>query len=328
MDAATLRAEISLALAADLGTYTLLNGETTPSISVRPEGQKLAAGTEARGLEVVILAEPRLKPVDAYMQQNTVREFVVFLVGWDDTADTTVAAEKLIYYFPGTEWQEIPLSKRVGPTNQARVIIRSDATPGLIAPPGPREGTSLRTLIITGSATGSSGGVISGVSAVVFSIAGISAGQVLVAGASSHSFLITGSASGGGQSQVTGSSSSVFSLTGSAGGAVVVAGASSTALAIAGFATAAIGAVAAGGSTATLSLTGSATATVRVAVATSATFSITVVSTGVAVIRGASAATLAITGSATATVQTESTYLTTAAGDRLITANFDYLVLL
>jgi hypothetical protein len=47
-----------------------------------------------------------------------------------------------------------------------------------------------------------------------------------------------------------------------------------------------------------------------------------------AVVSGASAATLAITGSATATVQTESTYLTTAAGDRLITENFDYLVLL
>ena len=137
MDAATLRAEISLALAADLGTYTLLNGETTPAISVRPEGARLAAGTTAAGLEVVILAEPRLSPVGAYLQQEGWREYFVFLVGWDETADITTAAEKLIYFFPGTEWQEIPIAKRIGPTNQARVIIRSTATPGLIEPPEP-----------------------------------------------------------------------------------------------------------------------------------------------------------------------------------------------
>ena len=145
MDAATLRAEISLALATDLGTYTLLNGETTPAISVRPEGARLAAGTTAAGLEVVILAEPRLSPVGAYLQQDAWREYFVFLVGWDETADITTAAEKLIYFFPGTEWQEIPIAKRVGPTNQARVIIRSTATPGLIPPPAPVEGSYLIT---------------------------------------------------------------------------------------------------------------------------------------------------------------------------------------
>lgn len=132
MDAATLRTQIAAALADDLGTYTLLNGETTPAISVRPEGEGIAAGTTAEGLEVVILAEPRLSPVGAYLQQDTRREFVVFLVGWDGTADITAAAEKLIYLFPGTEWQEIPIAKRVGPSNQARVIIQSTASPGVL----------------------------------------------------------------------------------------------------------------------------------------------------------------------------------------------------
>lgn len=131
VDVLTLRAQIAAALAEDLGSYTLLNGETTPAISVRPEGQALAAGTVAAGLEVVILAEPRLSPVGAYLQQEAIREFIVFLVGWDDTAEITVAAEKLIRLFPGTEWQEIPINKRVGPTNQARVIIQQYATANL-----------------------------------------------------------------------------------------------------------------------------------------------------------------------------------------------------
>ena len=134
MDAATLRTQIAAALADDLGTYTLLNGETTPAISVRPEGERLAAGTTATGLEVVILSEPRLSPVGAYLQQPSRREFIVFLVGWDDTANITTAAEKLIYLFPGTIWQEIPIAKRVGPTNQARVIIQSGASPGVTWP--------------------------------------------------------------------------------------------------------------------------------------------------------------------------------------------------
>ena len=132
MDAASLRTQIAALLANDLGTYTLLNGATTPAISVRPEGDRLAAGTTAAGLELVILAEPRLSPVGAYLQQDAWREYFVFLVGWDDTADITAAAEKLIYNFPGTEWQEIPIAKRVGPTNQARVIIRSDASPATL----------------------------------------------------------------------------------------------------------------------------------------------------------------------------------------------------
>jgi hypothetical protein len=132
MDATTLRSQIAAALAGDLGTYTLLNGATTPAISVRPEGQRLAAGTTASGLEVVILSEPRLSPVGAYLQQESLREFIVFLVGWDDTANITAAAERLIYLFPGTVWQEIPIAKRIGPTNQARVIIQSTASPSLL----------------------------------------------------------------------------------------------------------------------------------------------------------------------------------------------------
>jgi hypothetical protein len=132
MDVLALRTEIAAALADDLGTYTLPNGETTPAISVRPEGQRLAAETSASGLEVVILSEPRLSPVGAYLQQEAIREFIVFLVGWDDTANTTVAAEKLVFLFPGTIWQEIPIAKRIGPTNQCRVIIQSTATTGTL----------------------------------------------------------------------------------------------------------------------------------------------------------------------------------------------------
>jgi hypothetical protein len=303
MDAAALRIEVSAALADDLGVYTLLNGETTPAISVRPEGQRLAAGTVASGLEVVILSEPRLSPVGAYLQQEAIRQFIVFLVGWDDTADTTIAAEKLVYIFPGTVWQEIPLAKRIGPTNQARVIIQSPATPGLLPTAGPRTGASNVTLVITGAAAGSSGGAITGASTLVLTLSGASTGTVAIAGTSSQSLTITGSATGVIGSVAIGSSSATLTITGSAAGSVVVSGASNQSLAIGGTST---GAVAiAGISSQVLAITGSAAGVIG-AVATgasSATFTVAGTAAGAVLVTGGSAQSLAMTGSATAAVR-------------------------
>ena len=302
MDASALRTEISAALAADLGTYVLPNGEITPAISVRPEGQALAAGTVAAGLEVVILAEPRLSPVGAYLQQEAIRKFIVFLVGWDDSAETTVAAEKLVYTFPGTIWQEIPIAKRVGPTNQARVIIQSPATPGLLPIAGPRTGASNVTLVITGTATGSSGGAITGASALVLTLSGVTVGAVAIAGVSDQVFPITATATGVIGSISIGSSSATLTITGSAAGSVVVSGASSEALAI-GLTTDGV-ALIEGISSQVLTITGLAAGVIGVVAvgASSATLAIVGISTGAVSITGDSAHPLALTGPAAATI--------------------------
>jgi hypothetical protein len=124
MDLLTLRAEIISALDGQIGTYTLANGHETTAISTRREGEAMIPGTRVTGLEVVILAEPRLVPISAYSQQEALSEWSVFLVGWDDTANPKLAAESLVFAFPGTEWERILVPQGVGPANQARVIIR------------------------------------------------------------------------------------------------------------------------------------------------------------------------------------------------------------
>jgi hypothetical protein len=303
MDAAALRTEISAALADDLGVYTLLNGETTPAISVRPEGQRLAAGTVASGLEVVILSEPRLSPVGAYLQQEAIREFIVFLVGWDDTAETTIAAEKLVYIFPGTIWQEIPIAKRIGPTNQARVIIQSPATPGLLPIAVPRTGASNVTFVIIGTATGSSGGAITGASALVLTLSGVTVGTVVIVGASDQVFAIIGSATGVIGSISIGSSSATLTIAGASSGAVRVAGTSAQALALTGSATAAVRVN--GSSSQSMAISGASTGTVAITGISSRALAITGSAAGVigAVVIGASTATLGITGSAIGSVR-------------------------
>jgi len=128
MDLATLRAEIEATLSGYLGVYTLANAATAPACSVRRDGERLFPGTKVTGLEVVILAEPRLVPVNGYSQQEALAEWQVFLVGWDATADPRAAAEALVYTFPGTTWDRLNVAQGVGPANQARVVIRSSAS--------------------------------------------------------------------------------------------------------------------------------------------------------------------------------------------------------
>lgn len=130
MDLATLRTELQATLTTLnlLGTYTLANGMTTPAISSRRDGERMFPGTKVAGLECVILAEPRLVPISQYSQQEALREWSVFLVGWNTAANPTAAAEAIVWAFPGSEWERIPVPQGVGPSNQARVIIRQQAS--------------------------------------------------------------------------------------------------------------------------------------------------------------------------------------------------------
>lgn len=134
MDLATLRSELEAVLTDELGTYTLANGLTTPACSVRREGEGLFPGTKVAGLEVVVYAEPRLIPVNQYVNQPARAEWSVFLVGWDATADLQAAAEAVIYAFPGTVYERIPVPQGVGPANQARLVVQSTASDEVLVP--------------------------------------------------------------------------------------------------------------------------------------------------------------------------------------------------
>lgn len=133
MDIADLRAELVTALDGQIGTYTLANGITTTALSARRDGEAMIPGTRVAGLEVVILAEPRLVPISQYSDQEALAEWSVFLVGWDETASPKLAAESLVFAFPGSEWERIPVPQGVGPANQARVTIRQAGSTDALA---------------------------------------------------------------------------------------------------------------------------------------------------------------------------------------------------
>jgi hypothetical protein len=127
MNLPTLRERITAAIGGLIGVYTLANGATTPAISARRDGDPMTPGTTVTGLEVVMLAEPRPVPISQYSNQQALLEWLVFLVGWDETADPQTAALILVDAFPGSEWERILVPQGVGPSSQARVTIRSDA---------------------------------------------------------------------------------------------------------------------------------------------------------------------------------------------------------
>lgn len=129
MDVLTLRAQIEAVLSSYLGTYTLSNGETTPAVSVRDPGQGQTPGTKVNGLEVVILSQPEMVPVREYQNDNAIRVWSVYLVGWGSSVDLQESSAALMANFPGSEVATLSVPEDVGPRNQMRVTIRTNADP-------------------------------------------------------------------------------------------------------------------------------------------------------------------------------------------------------
>ena len=109
----------------ELGEYTLANGVTTPAIAVRAESERLPTGTKATGLETVVIRYPEEQPVRQYLLEPLDDFWTVWLVGWDNTADLTVATQLILTAYPGAEFQQINVPKSWGPTNQVKVTLRT-----------------------------------------------------------------------------------------------------------------------------------------------------------------------------------------------------------
>lgn len=129
MDVTVLRAQVEAVLSADLGTYTLANGETTPAISVRDPGKGLAPGTRVSGLEAVIYSVPEMLPVREYQSDNAIRAWSVYLVGWGDGVDMQTASASLLANFPGADVATLSVPEDIGPRNQMRVTIKTTDDP-------------------------------------------------------------------------------------------------------------------------------------------------------------------------------------------------------
>lgn len=127
MDVLTLRSQVAAVLTGVIGTYTLANSITTPAISVRDYGEGLAPGTSVSGLEVVILAQPELEPIRQYRDEAALRRWTLYLVGWGAGVDLQAAAAALVANFPSSDVETLEVPQGVGPRNQMRLTIRSNA---------------------------------------------------------------------------------------------------------------------------------------------------------------------------------------------------------
>ena len=109
-----VRRTIEYLLRDELGEYTLANGVATPAIAVRAESERLPTGTKASGLEVVVIRYPEETPVRQYLLEPLDDFWTIWLVGWDNTADLTLATQLLLTAFPGTEFPADQCSEVLG----------------------------------------------------------------------------------------------------------------------------------------------------------------------------------------------------------------------
>jgi hypothetical protein len=119
-----LRNALASLLSASLGTYTLGNGSTTPAISVRAVGERRPVDTTVTGMEVVIVRDPELSPIDAYKDPGAFREWTVYLIDWSDATSLEAPAAAVVAAYPGTLVQAANVPKGVGPQNQIELTIR------------------------------------------------------------------------------------------------------------------------------------------------------------------------------------------------------------
>jgi hypothetical protein len=119
-----LRNALAALLTASLGTYTLGNGSTTPAISVRAVGERRPVDTTVTGLEVVIVRDPELTPVEVYKEPGAFKEWTVYLIDWSDATSLEAPAAAVVAAYPGTLVQTANVPKGIGPQNQMELTIR------------------------------------------------------------------------------------------------------------------------------------------------------------------------------------------------------------
>ena len=119
-----LRSDLEALLRGWLGTYTLGNGAQTPAVAVRADSEGLAAGTSVQGLELVINRHPSLDPVRQYLQEPCAQSWDVWLLAWNDKAQITEAAARVVATYPGTTAQVVTLPEGWGPKRQIQLTIQ------------------------------------------------------------------------------------------------------------------------------------------------------------------------------------------------------------
>jgi hypothetical protein len=118
-----LRASLEQILVDQLGTYTLVNGATTPAVRVSSPDDRRQPGTIVSGVELVIVKEPTLVPVRQYEQERPLAEWTLYLVGWDLNSDITYCSALIQNSFAGCTTERVTVPDGVGPQNQIKVTL-------------------------------------------------------------------------------------------------------------------------------------------------------------------------------------------------------------
>lgn len=126
MDILQLRTELETLLVDNLGVYTLPNGTETPAVSVRSQGERTTPGTTVRGVELVLIRDPALEPINQYTNQAAFRTWTAFLVDWNNDQQLEPLAAKVIEMYPGTTVRTVTVPEGVGPDHQMRLEIQTN----------------------------------------------------------------------------------------------------------------------------------------------------------------------------------------------------------
>jgi hypothetical protein len=126
MDILQLRTELETLLVNNLGVYTLANGTETPAVSVRAVGERPAAGTTVTGIELVLIRDPDLSPLDQYSNQAAFRTWTLYLVDWNNDQDLEGPAARIVEQYPGTTVSTVLVPEGVGPTHQMRLTVQTN----------------------------------------------------------------------------------------------------------------------------------------------------------------------------------------------------------
>lgn len=126
MDILQLRTELETLLVDGLGVYTLPNGAETPAVSVRSSGERTTPGTTVTGVELVLLRDAALAPINQYSNQAAFRSWTLFLVDWSEEVDLEPLAAAVIEAYPGTTVDVVTVPEGAGPKHQLRLVVRTN----------------------------------------------------------------------------------------------------------------------------------------------------------------------------------------------------------
>lgn len=128
MDVLALRTAVETTLVDLLGVYTMPNGQKTPAIAVRSDGEKLPSHWRVEGLECVLHREPVPQPLRQYKGQVAFNVWMADLVAWSSSVDLPLVTERLLANWPGCKFSDTTVVKNTGPLAGRRVVLPENTT--------------------------------------------------------------------------------------------------------------------------------------------------------------------------------------------------------